>query len=118
MKHGRIHLTWENPHDGQRRHVECHACSGLELVLVQPGATADDVAWAAGGFDDEAIVVEAFEDVADDLANGLEGGEIVFGLLVAGYEAFHVFSHAFQPRFGFAVFSDLGPASQAIEASH
>lgn len=43
------------------------------------------------------------------MTDGLEGGEIVFGFLVACHEVFDVEADAFEAGFGFAMFADFGP---------
>lgn len=74
------------PHDGQGGHVERDADAVLELVLWDGAPAADDVARTGRGLDDEALLVELLEDLADDLPDRLQRLDVVLGLVVRALE--------------------------------
>ena len=71
------HLARQRAHDGQRRHVQRDARALRQLALLQLGAAADDVARAARRLDDEALVVQLAQHLADNLAHALERLQVV-----------------------------------------
>lgn len=76
--------------------------------MFETSSTSHDVARAAGGLDNEAVRIQSLQNITNDLANRLEGGKIVLGLLVSCDESFDVFAHSLQASFDFAVLADLG----------
>ncbi|GMS82430.1 hypothetical protein PENTCL1PPCAC_4605, partial [Pristionchus entomophagus] len=74
----RVHLAGQLPHDGERRHVECDTSALQYRLLVDGSSAADDVARTVHCLQDELVLSKLLEDFTDDLADGLEGLDVVF----------------------------------------
>mmetsp|Transcript_17496 Transcript_17496/g.36905 ORF Transcript_17496/g.36905 Transcript_17496/m.36905 type:complete len:247 (+) Transcript_17496:638-1378(+) len=108
VKHRRINLAGQYPHDGEGSHIQRHAGTRLELLVVQSGSTSHHITWTARCLDNETIVIQSLQDIANDLTHRLKGRQIVLRLLIPCHEALDILAHALEAGFHFAMFADFG----------
>lgn len=108
MKNGGINFSWQNPHNGKSGHIKRDSGPRLQFIMTQSTPTSNDIPGPTARLDDKSLGVESLEYVSDDLSNGLEGGEIIFGFLIALDEFFGIVSHFLETGFCFTMFADLG----------
>ncbi len=65
-------------------------------MLGHAGSDADHIAGSGRGLDDVALLIELFEHLTDDLADGLEGFDVVLGLVVRLFEVFEAETQLFE----------------------
>ena len=79
--HAWVNLSWEYPHNSICCHVECDPDTGLELVLVDLGSAADDVARPARSLDHDLVLGDLLEDLSDQLTDTFDVLEVVLSLV-------------------------------------
>mmetsp|Transcript_64741 Transcript_64741/g.75277 ORF Transcript_64741/g.75277 Transcript_64741/m.75277 type:complete len:284 (+) Transcript_64741:420-1271(+) len=77
----RIDFSWKDSHDSQSCHIQSNSGACCEFVTIELLFHSDNVARAAGSFDDEFLVIDFLEDFTDDLADRLQAFQIVFGFI-------------------------------------
>ena len=108
MKNSGINFPRQYPHNSKSSHIKRDSRPRLQFIMTQSTPTSNDIPGSTARLDDKSLGVESLENVSDNLSNGLEGGEIIFGFLVAFDEFFGIISHFLETGFCFTMFADLG----------